>query len=134
MRTERDFRNQPGSVSDARRFVLDALSGIDADTLDDAAVMTSELASNCLRHAATSFSVRVDRSPEQITISVDDSGPGRPTVKSPPPQQPTGRGLRIVSALASSWGVDHHADRIGKRVWFTLSVMPADQQRRAAQR
>ena len=55
MKAEREFVNQPTSVGQARRFVMDALSDVNGDALEDAAVMVSELASNCLRHAATSF-------------------------------------------------------------------------------
>jgi anti-sigma regulatory factor (Ser/Thr protein kinase) len=132
MKSERKFLNRPTSVGQARRFIMDALSGVDGDALDDAAVMVSELASNCLQHAATSFTVEVDRALERVTISVDDAGPGQPSMQTPPSHQPTGRGLRIVDALADSWGVDDHADPIGKRVWFTLSVQPTDQRSRAA--
>ena len=127
MKAEREFVNEPTSVGQARRFVMDALSDVRGDALEDAAVMVSELASNCLRHAATSFTVGVDRTREQVTVSVDDAGPGRPAMQSPPADQPTGRGLRIIDALADSWGVDYHADHIGKRVWFTLSERLTDQ-------
>ena len=49
MKAEREFVNQPTSVGQARRFVMDALSDVNGDALEDAAVMVSELASNCLR-------------------------------------------------------------------------------------
>jgi hypothetical protein len=35
------------------------------------------------------------------------------------PADPHGRGLRIVDALASDWGVDL-GNRYGKIVWFTV--------------
>jgi anti-sigma regulatory factor (Ser/Thr protein kinase) len=85
------------------------------------AVMVSELATNALRHAETSFSVRVDQTPGSVRVEVADGGDGRPAVQSPAPSEPSGRGLRIVESLSDAWGVTA-ASGTGKTVWFTLAV------------
>lgn len=121
MTPERTFPNAPTSVTQARRFVLEALDDVAPAAAENAAVMVSELATNSLRHAASQFTVTIERIGEHITISVGDGGPGQPTVQSPQPAEPTGRGLRIVAALSEAWGVTPH-DRAGKTVWFTIAA------------
>jgi hypothetical protein len=41
-------------------------------------------------------------------------------MRSPGPDEPTGRGLQIVNLLADEWGVERRV-RDGKTVWLTLS-------------
>lgn len=122
MIAERSFANTPGAVTDARRFVVDALEDLDSDTAERAAVMTSELATNSLRHAASKFVVRVERFADEVRVSVEDAGPGYPVMQAPGPRDPTGRGLQIVAALSSNWGITQRVDQTGKRVWFTIGV------------
>jgi anti-sigma regulatory factor (Ser/Thr protein kinase) len=120
---ERSFRCQPQAVTAARHFVREALSREGADVIDAAELMTSELTSNCVRHAGTAFevSVRVGDD-DEIRVEVHDSGGGQPRALSPGPQEPSGRGLMIVEAMSESWGVEHRGD--GKTVWFTLARAP----------
>jgi hypothetical protein len=50
-------------------------------------------------------------------------------MRSPAPEDVSGRGLRIVDMLAARWGVRYDADA-GKTVWFTLTTSgakPSDQ-------
>jgi hypothetical protein len=42
-------------------------------------------------------------------------------MRSPSPEDVSGRGLRIVDLLAARWGVRYDADA-GKTVWFTLTA------------
>ncbi len=114
----RTFACRPAEVSAARRLVRSALDGHDAELIDAAELMTSELASNCVRHAQTDFEVRICAR-EEVRIEVRDRGEGSPRVLSPTPDQPSGRGLAIVEALARRWGVISKPE--GKVVWFTLA-------------
>ena len=120
----RRFPCRPESVTAARRFVRDALRDSSTEIVEAAELMTSELASNCIRHAHTEFELRI-RSRDEVRVEVRDTGDGRPEMQSPAPEDPSGRGLRIVEAMASSWGVAPFSS--GKVVWFTLA-----QPRRAA--
>jgi anti-sigma regulatory factor (Ser/Thr protein kinase) len=112
------FPGVPTGVSAARRFVREALAGEDAEIVDAVELMTSELASNCVRHADSDFEVAI-RCRDPITIEVHDRGGGTPQVLSPPPDQPSGRGLAIVQAMSDRWGVIPASE--GKTVWFALA-------------
>jgi anti-sigma regulatory factor (Ser/Thr protein kinase) len=114
----RSFECRPEAVSAARRFVREALSGEGADVIDAAELMASELTSNCVRHAETSFDVSVHVR-EDIKVEVRDTGGGEPRRLSPGPEEPSGRGLMIVQAMSDSWGVE--AASAGKKVWFKLA-------------
>ena len=122
MTSRRSFDCRPESVTAARRFVRDTLGGEEDTILDAAELMASELTSNCVRHAGTAFEVGVSVG-DEIRVEVADAGGGRPRPLSPGPEEPSGRGLMIVEAMAASWGVEP-AER-GKTVWFTLSRAPA---------
>ena len=74
--------------------------------------------------------VSVERLRHTVRIEVTDAGGGKPTMRSPGPQDPFGRGLRIVDMLSDSWGVDYDPPR-GKTVWFTLKL-PQPSARRSA--
>jgi anti-sigma regulatory factor (Ser/Thr protein kinase) len=114
----RRFDCAPASVPAARSFVREALSNMPAEVRDTAELLTSELATNCVRHAHTDFQVEI-RANEAVRVEVRDAGPGQPRVLRPGPTAPSGRGLLIVSSLASSWGVARA--KAGKSVWFTLA-------------
>jgi serine/threonine-protein kinase RsbW len=105
-------------VPAARRFVRDVLSEQPVEITEAAELMTSELATNCVRHARTDFELTIQAHGD-IRIEVRDTGAGQPTLLSPTPQDPTGRGLRIVESMSDAWGVTKGAG--GKAVWFTLA-------------
>ena len=116
--TTQTFACRPAAVTAARRLVRSTLDGRDAELVEAAELLISELASNCVRHARTEFEVRICAS-DEVRIEVRDLGGGEPRVLSPSPQEPSGRGLRIVEAMSRRWGVRPEA--AGKVVWFTLA-------------
>lgn len=113
------FPADPRSVPAARRFATEALRDVPHDLRESAELMVSELATNGVRHARTSFQLEIRRTPAEIRIEVTDRGGGAPAMRSPTPDEPTGRGLRIVDLLATRWGIVNLAGG-GKTVWFTL--------------
>jgi anti-sigma regulatory factor (Ser/Thr protein kinase) len=119
---ERAFPNTATSITSARRYTLDALGDIGRDASDAIAVMVSELVTNCVRHAATEFVVSIERDRDRVRIAVTDRGSGIPELRSPTPRDTSGRGLRIVQALADDWGVEEAGAAHGKTVWFTLRL------------
>ena len=127
MRRMRTFPAIPQSVHAARRFATDALSGLTAEALESTELMVSELATNCIRHERMSFYVTIVRSPREIRVEVTDSGSGIPTMRSPGPNDPSGRGLQIVDMLSSDWGIEPEVPA-GKTVWFSLALAPQDEQ------
>jgi anti-sigma regulatory factor (Ser/Thr protein kinase) len=121
----RTFPAIPQSVHAARRFATDALAGLPPGPLETIELMVSELATNCIRHERMSFYVTVSRMPRAIRVEVTDSGSGTPTMRSPGPNDPSGRGLQIVEMLSDEWGIEPEIPA-GKTVWFSLMIEPRD--------
>jgi anti-sigma regulatory factor (Ser/Thr protein kinase) len=120
------FDNSPTDIPRARRYIQHQLAELPAEVRGVVVLMVSELATNCVRHARTPFSVTVQQAGRELRIEISDSGTGRVEPRAPQPEEPTGRGLLIVEELSDSWGVDY-AETGGKTVWFTLGVgQPAD--------
>ena len=121
MRIRRTFTADPHSVRAARRFATEALPGCGADVRESVELMVSELATNGIRHGRTNFRVMIEQTPEEIRVAVTDGGAGTPQMQFPGPDEPTGRGLRIVDMLSERWGVERDTWK-GKTVWFTVSI------------
>jgi anti-sigma regulatory factor (Ser/Thr protein kinase) len=124
MRRMRTFPAIPQSVHAARRFATDTLLGSPASILEAVELMVSELATNCIRHERTSFHITILGSTREVRVEVTDSGSGTPTMRSPGPDEPSGRGLQIVDMLSDSWGVEPEQPS-GKTVWFTMPAAAA---------
>jgi serine/threonine-protein kinase RsbW len=122
MRHERVFANTPSAVGRARRFVVRQLDGVPGAVVDEVAIMVSELATNCVRHTVTDFTVGVEHTRHEIVVEVTDRGGGMPTVRRPEASEPSGRGLRIVQELADSFGVRELRAEPGKTVWFVVAL------------
>jgi anti-sigma regulatory factor (Ser/Thr protein kinase) len=107
------------SVSAARRFVRDALTDLDAaGACDDTVTLVCELATNAVIHARTPYTIAVSRQGNTVRVGVHDLSAVIPRRRSYGVDATTGRGLRLVATLASSWGID--AETAGKVVWFEV--------------
>jgi anti-sigma regulatory factor (Ser/Thr protein kinase) len=117
----RDFGAGSGEPRAARSFVVGALArhGLDA-LVDDAALIVSELATNALLHGGTAFSVTVSGRAGRVRLSVRDHSPVLPMRRITTLLSPSGRGLRLVAALAQAWGTEVLGD--AKVVWAELRV------------
>jgi len=111
----------PESPAVARNFVVACLRrwGL-GHRVEEAALLTSELVTNAVRYAGSPVLVRVDQAPDGVVVAVKDPAPDIPTPRSAAPDDVTGRGLTIVSAMAADWGVEPVPDD-GKYVWFRLA-------------
>lgn len=124
----RRFPATAASVGQARRFLLEQFGGGCHESVKSMALMLSELATNAVQHADTCFEVAITVTPALadegrcVLVRVADGAPGFPAPQEPPPDDPHGRGLRIVESLAESWGVEVQRGRPGKTVWFTARV------------
>lgn len=112
------FPSAAAAVADARRFVRKVLAdwGMD-EAADDAVLATSELATNAIAYAGTSFEVSCHLEEGDVRIEVRDRHPTR-GIEMPGVTASSGRGLPSIARLAASWGVSY--DRRGKGVWFRL--------------
>lgn len=115
----------PASVGEARRFVLRLIDGtVDDDVVDAALVITSELATNAVLHAQTSFGIAVLRDGEALRIEVRDGSDRLPRRKRYSDHSATGRGLLLVDRLATVAGAELTGD--GKVVWAVIGDPPAE--------
>jgi len=81
-------------------------------------LLTSELVTNGIMHGHTDVEVQLDITGDVVRVEVTDGGDGCPVAKDVQPGADHGRGLMIVSSLATSWGVRLAAARTA--VWFEL--------------
>lgn len=117
------FRAGPGAPLAARRFVAGLLGrrpyGAQVNS-HDAELVISELATNAVMHACTPFSVAVRSDGSGVRISVQDWSSMQPVMRAENPLAMSGRGLRLISMIARSWGVEYGPD--GKTVWAELPL------------
>jgi anti-sigma regulatory factor (Ser/Thr protein kinase) len=116
----------------ARAFVagvLRKLAGADEATLDNVALLTSELVTNAIRHSRSgrsggSVRLAVLAVPDGIRVEVTDAGSavGSPVVKDDV-YTCDGHGLFLVEAVADQWG--HRPAGTGTTVWFGLELSRA---------
>ncbi|MFD7438350.1 SpoIIE family protein phosphatase [Streptomyces sp. NPDC059861] len=106
----------------SRRMLREWLEGWELSTMaDDEELLVSEVVTNGLVHGDSDVYVYVRRYPERIRVEVRDSDPHLAqavTVPREEDQAEGGRGLVIVSALASAWG--NSPGGRGKTVWFEM--------------
>jgi anti-sigma regulatory factor (Ser/Thr protein kinase) len=115
----RSYPAQADQVGEARAFLVQVLE--DCPLAEDAVLICSELASNAILHSGSSkpggrFTVRAEaHEGDYLWIEVEDEGGpwGEQVVT-----EECGRGLQIVSALATSWGVE--GDMLARVVWARL--------------
>jgi anti-sigma regulatory factor (Ser/Thr protein kinase) len=114
------LRRDPTSAALARRFVGRALVDGRCDDQEDIVVLlANELVTNAILHTGSDFDVVVDIEPQRVRVEVRDGSTHRPTRHDRGPRSTSGRGLALVEALASSWGVERIPGD-GKSVWFEV--------------
>ncbi|HTX30370.1 MAG TPA: ATP-binding protein [Solirubrobacteraceae bacterium] len=123
MNATRTFPHRPESITRARRFVNDALEDVPPKLRDIVVLMVSELATNCIRHTKSGFELTLRQTGEEIFVEAVDRGDGHPTMRTPAPTDPSGRGLQIIDIFSTTWGHENRPE--GKAVWFSLSLETA---------
>jgi anti-sigma regulatory factor (Ser/Thr protein kinase) len=106
------------SVPRARRWLGERLAAAPDEVRETASLLTSELVTNAVLHAATDITVTIRRESSGLRIEVADGNPQLPERKNYDDDAATGRGLGVVTALADTWGANRRGD--GKVVWFEL--------------
>jgi anti-sigma regulatory factor (Ser/Thr protein kinase) len=136
------FPADRGTPRAATAWLRSVMLGLSSPRLDDAELCLDELVTNVIRYAwddpaGHEVAVRVERTPSELTISVEDDGrPFDPREAAPPPIPrsldeaiPGGRGLMLVKAIAPRLDYERREGR--NRVTFgfyrdrpTRSVTP----------
>jgi anti-sigma regulatory factor (Ser/Thr protein kinase) len=112
----------PQSPHTARALVTSALIawGHSDDDLEFAAELTtSELVTNALVHGEGEVVLLVSEDDHGLRIAVRDGSAVVPRLRGSGPFDHNGRGLGVVDALSSDWGVTSHEG--GKEVWVLLA-------------
>ncbi|GAA4152172.1 ATP-binding protein [Actinomadura keratinilytica] len=114
----RSFPGDAEQARAARRFTSCLLAGFPA--LDEVLLTVDELVVNALRHTKSGqgnglFTLEVLGRSSGVAVAVtDQGGPGEPAVRDVDELAESGRGLRTVSHLATSWG--WYGDESGRTV------------------
>ncbi|MEU6977766.1 MULTISPECIES: SpoIIE family protein phosphatase [unclassified Streptomyces] len=117
----------PQGLSDARAAVGQALVDWGMPELaDDAELLTGELLVNVLLHTEGGAVLTLEVLPEpvrRVRLSVQDRSSAWPRRRTPGEAATSGRGLLLMDALASRWGVEPRGE--GKAVWCEIGPAPA---------
>ena len=109
------------AASEARRHVARVCEGMPEDAVYSARLLVTELVSNAVLHGRGTVVLTATRDTAGIRVEVHDESPDLPMIIDGPVLAEHGAGLRLVSALASTWGSSPRGrGQPGKRVWFTL--------------
>ncbi|KQX66225.1 ATP-binding protein [Angustibacter sp. Root456] len=109
------------SVTRARHFVRDTLTKFGVpDCTDDAQLAVSELIANAVKHARTPLVLELTADDDHLTVTVIDGEPELTAQVQQHALAESGRGLRIVAAVAADWGMERRDD--GKALWFRLPL------------
>ncbi|OLT29502.1 hypothetical protein BJF83_11480 [Nocardiopsis sp. CNR-923] len=120
------FYGRPEQLAFVRAFVADRLG--DLPMVDDAVLLTSELATNAVQHTPSNlpeagFGVLIEHEHgHRVRVTVHDGGSffDAPYVAHPEPDAEHGRGLFLVDALATSWG--SFVTLSGRKTWFEIEA------------
>lgn len=108
----------PASVSLARRFVRQLLAewGVAQDTSDDVELALSEIVTNAARHSEDTLDLQLSCTEECVWFAVSDTSHRMPAGAETADHDATaGRGLNLVEAVSSRWGIE--SDGLSKTVW-----------------
>lgn len=109
------------SATTARRFVTKTVTDWNlTPLLDDALLVASELATNAVTHADSPCRIRLSLTDSSLRIDVIDTGAGTPEPQPESFTEEHGRGLLLIAALATAWGLEVIPGE-GKVVWAELA-------------
>lgn len=118
---EARFESTHDSVARLRERTREALSAwrVPANTLRDAVLAVSELASNAVLHAGGTATLLVSLTTGSVLVEVTDSNPSPPRSRPASDDDPLGgQGIPLVRALGSEWGY-RFTDGV-KTVWCQI--------------
>lgn len=121
----------PESISNVRVLIRTLIG--DAPTIEDALLVATEVATNAVLHTRSGLpggtftiyaEVRAAGDTRTLHLRVHDQGPRTTQQDDPRPPDQRGRGLMLVDALASRWGMEPRTP--GHVVWLELDWKEAE--------
>ncbi|WNF00188.1 ATP-binding protein [Streptomyces luomodiensis] len=114
------------SVGTVRAAVRERLLawGVGSQMCDDALLVVSELVTNVIAHTASDrLECRLGGGAGLLRIEVEDQARAHtlPAPRTPGPDEHGGRGLLLVGAVSSAWGVRDAPHGRGRIVWAELA-------------
>jgi two-component sensor histidine kinase len=82
----------------------------------------TELVSNAVRHGGGLCEAQLSNTGDHLRLIAADNDPRSPALRARRGNQPNGRGMHLIQAIADAWGVQRHHTEIGKRVWADLRI------------
>ncbi len=114
-----ELARDPASATYARHRVREFCADMSPDLQATAQLLASELVTNALQHGAGAIEMHLSADPRTLRVEVSDQSPEPPQRMHASPGSTSGRGVMLVEAFASSWGITQHTGD-GKGVWFVL--------------
>ncbi|MGR4881527.1 SpoIIE family protein phosphatase [Streptomyces sp. LARHCF249] len=114
---------EPERIAGARQQIRELLHDwADADQVDSAVLMVSEMVTNVLMHTDGDALLVAEAVGElgerRLRVEVADGSDELPHKRHPGEMASSGRGVLLMEMLADSWGVDPRGE--GKSIWFEL--------------
>ena len=113
---------EPSAVRLARDFVRDKSASMSESGREAVVLMVSELVTNAVLHGRPPIMVMIHGAQWGVQVSVLDNQPDQPVLRPHSLDATGGRGLQVIDALATAWGVRNRPG--GKAVWFILLNEP----------
>lgn len=110
------------AVPRARAFVASLLPDESEERRTNAQLVVTELVTNALLHGEPPITLRVLGLSDRIRVEVEDGSRTLPITSPRRPDGMTGRGLQLVGAVSTSWGVEPRNN--GKVVWAEVAELP----------
>ncbi|MCW2601494.1 MAG: ATP-binding region ATPase domain protein [Frankiales bacterium] len=113
----------PRAAGAARRLTgrLCTKAGLSSDLRETCVLLTSEAVTNAVLHGRSPVRVTVSAGPVGVRVEVGDDNSRLPVLHAhPDPDALNGRGILLIDAFATSWGV--LPDRYGKVIWFEVQA------------
>jgi anti-sigma regulatory factor (Ser/Thr protein kinase) len=122
---EHVFAGDPRSPAGARTFVTSAIGHlvggpVPQSLCDDLRLVASELVTNAVLAGSPHIGVTLALQDDRVVLRVSDEAAGWPEPRMTDIYDIGGRGLPLVSAISTSWGV--RLSGTGKVVWAELRL------------
>ncbi|MFE2552192.1 SpoIIE family protein phosphatase [Streptomyces sp. NPDC059355] len=120
---------EPERIAGARRQIRELLHDwADAEQVDSAVLMVSEMVTNVLVHTDGDALLVAEAMGElgtrRLRIEVADASDELPHKRHPGEMASSGRGVLLMEMLADTWGVDPRGE--GKSIWFEMDEQAKD--------
>ncbi|MFE5770227.1 SpoIIE family protein phosphatase [Streptomyces sp. NPDC056485] len=121
---------EPERIAGARRQIRELLHDwADAEQVDSAVLMVSEMVTNVLTHTDGDALLVAEAVGEpgtrRLRIEVADASDELPHKRHPGEMASSGRGVLLMEMLADTWGVDPRGE--GKSIWFEMYEQTGDE-------